>query len=690
MASKRTRIERDSMGEMRVPADSYFGASTQRAVLNFPISGLRMQRSFIRALALIKYAAAEVNRQDGRLDRHQAAAIKKASLEVAAGKFDGQCVVDVFQTGSGTSTNMNVNEVIANRAIEILGGKRGDRSLVHPNDHVNMGMSSNDAIPTATHLAALMMLAQKLMPALERLGISLESKSREFQSVVKTGRTHLQDATPITLGQEFHGYAGQVQNASERLTYVQGRLSKVALGGTAVGTGVNTTVGFAADVLRVLSQKAGVQVVETDNHFQAQSTLDEVVECSGVLRTLAVSLMKIANDVRWLGSGPRAGLGEIQLPEVQPGSSIMPGKVNPVIAESVCMVAAQVIGNDATIAIAGQSGNFELNVMQPVAAFNLLQSIELLTAACDNFRLQCIDGIKATDKGPQTVEQGLALCTALVPSIGYDAAASISHEAAQSGKTIRQVALEKTTLTEAQLGELLDPLKMTAPEFRTVSTSAHSRQVGSMKARRRASSKKRIIGITGGIACGKSAVGSMLAKLGAQVIDTDDLAHELLAGQNETYEAILREFGDSIVDAVGGPINRTRLGAIVFGDSTKRAKLNALMHPAIVRLMQSRIKTSKSKVVVVLVPLLFEGKLQRHFHEVWAIVVDPAAQKARLKERNGLSDEQAQSRIDAQLPQLVKAEGSDVVINNTGALAQTEVAVHATYDASIARLHKFA
>ena len=680
-ARYRTRIERDSMGEMRVPASSYYGASTQRAVLNFPISDLRLQRSFIRALALIKHAAAEVNRRDGRLQSAIARAIKKAALEVAAGKFDRECVVDVFQTGSGTSTNMNVNEVIANRAIELLGGRRGDRSLVHPNDHVNMGMSSNDAIPTATHVAALMLLSEQLVPALGRLQASLNAKSVQFQKVVKTGRTHLQDATPITLGQEFQGYAGQIENAIERLGYAQVRLAQVALGGTAVGTGVNTTVGFAADVLDVLRGTSGVHVTETRNHFQAQSTMDEVVECSGALRTLAVSLMKIANDIRWLGSGPRAGLGEIQLPEVQPGSSIMPGKVNPVIAESVCMVCAQVIGNDATIAIAGQSGNFELNVMQPVAAFNLLQAIELLAAVCDNFRLQCIDGITDTRKGPESVEQGLALCTALVPAVGYDTAAAISHEASLSGKTIRQVAAERTSLSAAQLDALLDPFAMTAPEPRVAKAKKRSHKA-SLKSRRRFSSKRRIIGITGGIACGKSAVGSVLQKLGAAVIDTDDLAHELLAAPNATYDAVLETFGSAVLDEAGGPISRAKLGAIVFADPAKRKQLNAIMHGAIVRLMQDRISASKCPVIAVLVPLLFESSLQRHFHEVWAVVVDSSVQKTRLKERNGLTDEEAQARIDAQLPQSVKAENSDVVIDNSGALAELEASVTAAYSSA--------
>ena len=458
-----TRVEKDSMGTMEVPEDAYYGASTQRAVLNFPISDLRFSRSFIRALGLIKLCAADVNKEFGDVDAKVADAVKKAAQEVVDGELDAHFVVDIFQTGSGTSTNMNANEVIANRAIELLGGKRGDRNLVHPNDHVNFGMSSNDAIPTAIHLAALLDIKEKLRPALEKLEQSLRKKSVEFMEVIKTGRTHLQDATPVRLGQEFLGYAGQAERAQERLKHAQERLSEVALGGTAVGTGINTRPQYAGKVLEKVSRLAGVTVKESTNHFQAQSTLDEIVEASGVLKTIAVSMMKLANDVRWLGCGPRAGIGEIALPEVQPGSSIMPGKVNPVIAEALCMVAAQVIGNDATVTIAGQSGNFELNVMQPVAAYNLLQSINLLASAIDNFTGQCVDGIKATQRGPELVERGLALCTALVPEVGYDVAASISHDAFESGETVREVARKKTKLTDKDLERLLDPYKMTEP-----------------------------------------------------------------------------------------------------------------------------------------------------------------------------------------------------------------------------------
>ena len=456
------RIERDSMGPVEVPIDAYYGASTRRAELNFPISDLRFPRSFIRALALIKLAAARVNVKLGLLDDQKCDAIVEAAQEVAQGRFDDQFVVDIFQTGSGTSTNTNANEVIANRAIEIMGAQRASRA-VHPNDHVNMGQSSNDVIPTAIHLSALAQLQDSLIPALEKLRASLEEKSAEFWPIIKTGRTHLQDATPIRLGQEFKGYAGQVEFGIRRLRHAQEELRQVALGGTAVGTGVNAHPEFAGKVCQLLSEMTGVQLRETDNHFQAQSTLDAIVEASGVLRTVAVSLHKIASDIRWMGSGPRAGIGELFLPEVQPGSSIMPGKVNPVIAESVIQVAAQVVGNDATVALAGQGGYFELNTMMPVAAYNLLQSIGLLASSADNFAEQCVKGLQATATGAAMVEQGLMLGTALSPAIGYDKAAEVAKEANARASTIREVARELTSLTDEQLDELLDPVKMTEP-----------------------------------------------------------------------------------------------------------------------------------------------------------------------------------------------------------------------------------
>ena len=461
----RVRMESDSMGELAVPAEAYYGAQTTRALLNFPISGLRFPRSFIRAMGLIKGAAAEVNRDLDLLDGALADAISQAAGEVAEGRFDDQFVVDIFQTGSGTSTNMNANEVISNRAIEILGGERGSRDPVHPNDHVNIGQSSNDVIPTAIHVAALEGIESRLVPALQRLRASLESKSEEFMPIVKTGRTHLQDATPIRLGQEFLGHTGQVERGVERVRSAVEHLSEVALGGTAVGTGVNTHPEFASRVCDKLAGEIGVTVRETGNHFQAQSALDAIVETSGALKTLAVGLMKIANDIRWLGSGPRAGLGEIELPAVQPGSSIMPGKVNPVIPESVCQVAAQVIGNDAAITIAGQSGNFEINVMMPVAAHNLLESIEILATSSRNFADQCIDGLTATATGPEMVHRGLAIVTTLVPHIGYDASAAIAKEAEATGQTVKEVALVRTALSETELDDILDPETMTDPRL---------------------------------------------------------------------------------------------------------------------------------------------------------------------------------------------------------------------------------
>jgi len=463
MSKSSTRVERDSMGEIEVPAEAYYGASTQRAVLNFPISGLRIPGRMIRALGLIKWAAAGVNRELGLLDSGTAEAIRQAALEVAEGKLDEHFVVDVFQTGSGTSTNMNANEVIANRAVEILGGKRGDRDRVHPNDHVNRGQSSNDVIPTAVHLAALLALEEVLVPGVERLHEDLAGKAVAFRDVIKTGRTHLQDATPIRLGQVFHGYAGQMERAVRRIGLAREELAEVALGGTAVGTGLNTHPDFAGAVCRQVSERAGVRIRETENHFQAQATLDSVVTASGILRTVALSLLKIANDVRLLASGPRTGLGELSIPEVQPGSSIMPGKVNPVIAESAIQVAAQVLANDQAIVQAGEWGFFELNTMLPLAGHNLVQSIELLGAAAGNFSARCVRGIEATGRGPGSVERGLAVVTGLVPLIGYDEAAAIAHEAARSGRTVREVARERTALTEEQLDDGLDPFKMTEP-----------------------------------------------------------------------------------------------------------------------------------------------------------------------------------------------------------------------------------
>ena len=461
-ARPNVRIERDSMGEMEVPADALYGASTMRAVLNFPISGLRFPRPFIRALGLIKQSAAKTNMALGLLDERTGGAIVAAAQEVVDGALDRHFVLDIFQTGSGTSTNTNANEVIANRASQILGGDLGSR-LVHPNDHVNMGQSSNDVIPTAIHLAALLSIKGELVPGLESLARELERKSEEFWPIVKTGRTHLQDATPVRLGQEFLGYAGQARYSIKRLERAQEALAEVALGGTAVGTGVNTHSEFSARTCATVSEAAGVGIRESANHFQAQSTLDALVEASGELKTIAVSLHKIANDIRFIASGPRAGLGEISLPEVQPGSSIMPGKINPVIAESVIQVVAQVVGNDAAVTLAGQGGYFELNTMMPVAAHNILESIALLVASANNFAEQCVKGIEATGVGPEMVKRGLMLGTALAPAIGYDAAASIAKDAAATGRTIRETAIEKTELSDAELDELLDPEGMTQP-----------------------------------------------------------------------------------------------------------------------------------------------------------------------------------------------------------------------------------
>ena len=455
------RRERDSMGEVEVPRDALFGAQTRRALDNFPISELRKPRRFIEALGAIKLEAANVNHELGLLEEGVKNAIVEAAEEVVDGRLDNQFVLDVFQTGSGTSTNMNANEVVSNRAIQILGGELGSKEPVHPNDHVNMGQSSNDVFPTAIHRSALIAIKEDLLPALEKLQGALEDKSREFDEVVKTGRTHLQDATPIRLGQEFKGYAGQVQRSIGRVRKAQEDLTEVALGGTAVGTGVNTHPEFAGKVCERLSERFGVEVRETENHFQAQSAMDGTVFVSGALKTVAVSLMKVANDIRWLGAGPRANLAEIALPEVQPGSSIMPGKVNPVIAESTMMVAAQVIGNDATIALAGQGGNFELNTMLPLIAYNLLQSIDILGGAAANLANQTVVGLEATERGPELVEKGLMLATALAPEVGYDKAAEIAKEAFKTGKTIREIAREQTDLSDEELDEVLDAKKMT-------------------------------------------------------------------------------------------------------------------------------------------------------------------------------------------------------------------------------------
>ncbi len=464
MASEQqsTRTEHDALGDYQVPVEAYFGIDTARAAANFPISDRRLQRSFIQALGTIKQAAAKANRDLGLLDADKAEAIVQAAGEVASGQWDSEFIVDVYQTGSGTSTNMNANEVIANRANEILGGGgKGSNQPVHPNDHVNRGQSSNDVIPTAIHVAAIVEMRLKLLPALYTLESSLQAKSAEFRDVIKTGRTHLMDATPIRLGQEFRGYAGQAERSRRRVTAAGEVLREVALGGTAVGTGVNTHQEFAGRTLAYVREALKVQVVETTNHFQAQSTIDAVVEASGHLRTVAISLVKIANDIRLMGSGPRAGLYELALPALQPGSSIMPGKVNPVIPESVIMVAAQVVGNDATIAMSGQWGFFELNTMMPVAGYNLLNSIQLLANASRVLAEKCVDGLSATENGPGMVERGLSIATPLANVIGYERTAELANEAFRSGRTIREVALAETGISAEELASILDAGRMT-------------------------------------------------------------------------------------------------------------------------------------------------------------------------------------------------------------------------------------
>jgi len=459
-----TRTERDSMGEVQVPGNALYGAQTQRAAENFPISNLRFPREFIRALGLIKLSAARANMDLGLLEKKIGDAIVKASQEVIDGKLDEHFVLDIFQTGSGTSTNMNANEVISNRAIQILGGVVGSKKPVHPNDHVNMGQSSNDVIPSAMHVAAMESIERSLIPGLRKLQRSLAAKAKEFDSIVKIGRTHLQDATPVRLGQEFGGYARQMQLGIRRLEKLRDMLGELPLGGTAVGTGINTHPKFAAKAIQHLSKLTNLKFREAEDHFEAQGAKDAIVEASGVLKTIAASLTKIANDIRWLGSGPRCGIGEIHLPETQPGSSIMPGKVNPVIAESVLMAAAQVIGNDLAVTIGGQAGVFELNVMMPVMAHNILESIRLLAASADNFADRCISGIDANrERCNEMVEKSLAMCTALAPEIGYDAAAAIAKESYKTGKTVREIAARKKILSPKRLNEILDPMRMTMP-----------------------------------------------------------------------------------------------------------------------------------------------------------------------------------------------------------------------------------
>jgi fumarate hydratase class II len=456
------RTEKDTMGDVRVPVDAYYGPQTQRAVNNFPVSGVRFPEAFIKALGLVKKHSAQVNSDLGLLDPGLAKVIKQAAKEVVSGELHEQFVVDIFQTGSGTSTNMNANEVIAARANELLTGDRNTREPVHPNDHVNIGQSSNDVMSTAFHIAALTSINEDLLPAQELLHKSLREKSKAFRHIVKIGRTHLQDAVPLRLGQEFSGYAEQIRLGVRRVKSVRDSLSRLALGGTAVGTGLNTHPEFASRVIAFISEEIGWMFRETRNHFEAQANLEGAVEASGALKTVGVSLIKIANNIRWLSSGPRCGIGEINVPALQPGSSIMPGKVNPVIPEAVIQVAAHVIGNDTTVTIGGQIGNFELSGMLPVVAHNLLESIRLLGAAARLLAEKCIDGITPNEERCRSfVEQSLALSTVLTPVIGYERAAEISNKAYKTGKTIREVAIEEQVLSEIELKKLLDPAKMT-------------------------------------------------------------------------------------------------------------------------------------------------------------------------------------------------------------------------------------
>jgi fumarate hydratase, class II len=459
-----TRTEKDSMGPMEVPSDALYGATTQRAVLNFPVSGYRLSRPLIRALGLVKWAAAQANRDLGKMDEQRATFIVQAAEEVIDGKLDEHFPIDVFQTGSGTSSNMNANEVIANRASQLAGKPIGSKDPVHPNDHVNMGQSSNDVIPTAIHIAVAESIRNDLMPSLEHLQEGTEAKSREFWEVIKIGRTHLMDATPVRLGQEFSGYAKQVEHCKLRAGNAIAAVEELALGGTAVGTGLNCHPEFAGRAMGYLWNRTGVAFREARNHFEAQGAKDGLVEASAQLRTIAVSLFKIANDVRWLSSGPRCGIGEIQLPATQPGSSIMPGKVNPVMCESMMQVCAQVFGNDTAVYWGGANGNLELNVMMPMMAHNVLESVRLLVNVTRIFQDKCVSGIEANrGRCEELVEYSMAMVTSLAPIIGYDRAAEIAKESAKTGKTVRAICMERKILPEAELIRALDPVEMTKP-----------------------------------------------------------------------------------------------------------------------------------------------------------------------------------------------------------------------------------
>ncbi len=458
------RIEKDTMGEINLPDDSYYGAQTKRAFDNFQISSKKIPRSMISSIAMIKRSAAIVNNQLNFIDSKVKDAIVKACDEVIQGKYDNQFIVDVYQTGSGTSSNMNANEVIANRACEILGGNKGDKTLVHPNDHVNYGQSSNDVIPTSIHIATSIETTKRLIPELKLLKKSLDNKSHQFKDIIKIGRTHLMDATPITLGQEFSGYSKMIENSILRLENDLPFLFKLAQGGTAVGTGINTHKDFGKLVAKELSIVTGLNFSESDNHFESQATQDSIVHFSGSLKTLAVSLYKIANDIRWLGSGPRSGLGELVLPAVQPGSSIMPGKVNPVICESLIQVSSQVVGYDNAITLGGMGGIFELNLMLPLIGSNILESINILSNGMVMFREKLLDNLSANEKKCNGyIEDSLAMCTSLAPIIGYDKAASIAKKAFKSDKTVREICIEDNVLSEDDLSKVLDPYSMIKP-----------------------------------------------------------------------------------------------------------------------------------------------------------------------------------------------------------------------------------
>ncbi|MCG3173636.1 MAG: Fumarate hydratase class II [Myxococcota bacterium] len=458
------RVESDSLGEVRVPSSALYGAQTQRAVNNFQISGRRFNRRLVEALGHIKRACAETNHDMGYLPGDICKAIVQAANEVIEGRHDAHFPIDIFQTGSATSSNMNANEVISNRAIQLMGGTIGSKKPVHPNDHVNFGQSSNDVIPTAIHIAAAVAIHHDLLPSLRKLHGALDAKAKAFDGIIKSGRTHLMDATPIRLGQEFSGYARQAGLAAVRAEKARDALMELALGGTAVGTGVNRAPEFPGKAIARIAAATGLPFREAVNHFEAQGARDAVVEASGLLKTIACSLMKIANDIRWLSSGPRTGLAEIRLPELAPGSSIMPGKVNPIMSEMLTMVCCQVIGNDAAITVGGQGGNFELNVYLPMMASNLLESVDLLARGSAAFAEKCVEGIEADEaRCKELVERNLAICTALAPAIGYDKAAKISKEALKRNSTVREIALEMKVLEPAELDKALDLMAMTEP-----------------------------------------------------------------------------------------------------------------------------------------------------------------------------------------------------------------------------------